>query len=123
MKYFAAAALALVPCSAYAAPVYLKCQLDPGAQGGAGGEDLLVKAPMEVTLNEDAGMVTYTLPTIGRAFTVPGAFTADKVSFRSFTIDRTNLAFQRDMSHLQAPGRAPIIDRGRCTLVEVKRAF
>ncbi|MBK9009419.1 hypothetical protein [Novosphingobium sp.] len=67
--------------------------------------------------------MTYTFPTIGRAFTVPGVFTADKVTFRGFTIDRTNLAFQRDMSHLQAPGRAPIIDRGRCTFAEVKRAF
>lgn len=123
MKYLAALFFALAPFTAHAAPVYLRCQLDPGAQGGMGGEDLLVKEPMDVTLNEDAGMVTYTLPSIGRAFTVPAVFTADKVSFRGFTIDRVNLAFLRDMSHLQAPGRAPIIDKGSCTLVEVKRAF
>lgn len=55
----AALALAFVPCSAFATPVYLKCQLDPGAKGGVGGEDLLVKAPMDVTLNEAAGTVTY----------------------------------------------------------------
>jgi len=106
-----------------AAPVYLKCQLDPGAQGGAGGRDMATQAPMDVTLNEEAGTVTYSFPQIGRAFTVRGVFTADKVSFNGFTVDRTNFAFQRDMSDLQASGRVPIIDHGRCTLVEVKRAF
>lgn len=123
MKLMVAMAALLFPCAAHAAPVYLKCQLDPGAQGGAGGEDLLIKSPMDVTLNEDAGTVTYVLPEIGRAYTVRGVFTADKVEFNGFTINRTNLAFQRDMSELQAPGRPPIVDHGRCVLTEVKRAF
>lgn len=119
----AALTLAFVPHSAGATPVYLKCQLDRGAVGGAGGEDLAAQAPMDVTLNEGAGTVTYTFPQIGRAYTVRGAFTVDRVTFNGFTIDRTNLAFTRDMSALQAPGRAPIVDRGRCSLAEVKRAF
>jgi hypothetical protein len=118
-----AAVLAFIPYAANAAPVYLQCQLDPGATGGAGAQDLAMQAPMDVTLNEDAGTVTYTLPKIGRAFTVRGVFTANKVSFNGFTVDRTNFVFQRDMSELQAPGRPPIIDRGRCSLVNVKRAF
>lgn len=117
-------ALLLLPtAAAQAAPVYLKCQLDQGAQGGAGARDLAMQAPIDVTLNEDTATVTYSFPQIGRAFTVRGVFTADKVSFNGFTVDRTNLAFQRDMSDLQVPGRAPIIDRGECTLVHVKRAF
>ena len=119
----AACALALIPHSAHATPVYLKCQLDPGATGGAGGQDLAAQAPMDVTLNEEAGTVTYTFPQIGRAYTVRGVFTVDRVTFNGFTIDRTNLAFTRDISASQAPGRAPVVDRGRCTLAQVERAF
>ena len=115
MKYLAALALAAFPCSAYAAPVYLRCQLDPSATGGAGGEDFATKAPMDVTLNEDAGTVTYTFPEMGRAYTVRGVFTVDKVEFNGFTVDRTNFMFQRNT--------LGIIDHGRCALVEVKRAF
>ena len=123
MKFVVALMLALIPSSAYAAPVYLKCQLEPGGAGGAGGEDQAAKAPMDVTLNEESGTVTYLFPETREAFTVRGTFTVDKVTFRGFTIDRTNLQFQRDLSDLQAPGRPPIIDRGRCWLVDVKRAF
>lgn len=123
MRIIIAIAVAFTPSLANAAPVYLKCQLDQGAKGGAGGRDLAMEAPMDVSLNEDAGTVTYTLPKIGRAFTVRGVFTADKVSFNGFTVDRTNFAFQRDMSELQAPGREPIIDHGQCALAEVRRSF
>lgn len=77
---------------------------------------------MNVTLNEESESVTYSFPDIERAFTVHGVFAADHVTFNGFTIDRTNLAFQRDMSDLQVSG-PPIIDRGKCTLVQVKRAF
>lgn len=115
MKHVAALALVCIPCSAYAAPVYLKCQLDQGSKGGAGGQDFATKAPMDVTLNEDAGTVTYVFPEMGRAYTVRGVFTADKVEFNGFAVDRTNLAFQRDT--------LGIVDRGRCALVEVKHAF
>jgi hypothetical protein len=119
----AVVAVSLFSSAAEAAPVYLKCQLDPGALGGAGGRDMATQAPMDVTLNEDAGTVTYSFPQIGRAFTVPGVFTADKVSFNGFTVNRTNFAFQRDMSDVQAPGMRPIIDSGRCKLADIKRAF
>ena len=115
MKIFVALALALVPCSAYAAPVYLKCQLDPGATGGTGGEDHATKAPIDVTLNEEAGTVTYSFPTMGRAYTVRGVFTASQVQFNGFSIDRTNFAFQRST--------LGVIDRGRCSLAAVERAF
>lgn len=115
MKLVIALALAFFPCSAYAAPVYLKCQLDPGAKGGAGGQDFATKAPMDVTLNEDAGTVTYAFPEMGRAYTARGIFTANKVEFNGFSVDRTNLAFQRVT--------LGVIDRGQCSLVEVKRAF
>jgi hypothetical protein len=50
-------------------------------------------------------------------------FTADKVSFSGFTVDRTNFAFLRDMSDLQVPGSPPIVDRGKCAIVHVNRAF
>lgn len=123
MPRIAAIMLFLLPAAAEATPVYLKCRLNATAQGGAGPGDLLIQAPMDVTLNEDASTVTYSFPQIGRAFTVPGMFTADKVAFNGFTVDRTNLAFQRDMSGLRAPGRTPLIDRGECTLVHASRAF
>jgi hypothetical protein len=115
MKYVAALVFAFASCSAHAAPIYLRCQLDPSAKGAGGAEDLVAKAPMEVTLNEEAGTVTYTFPEVGRAYTVHGVFTADKVEFNGFAIDRTNFLFQRDTFG--------IIDHGRCMLVEVKRAF
>ncbi|WP_136163530.1 hypothetical protein [Sphingomonas flavalba] len=115
MKHAAALVLALVPCPALAAPVYLKCQLAPGTKGGAGGQDLAASAPMDITLNEDAGTVTYAFPTAARAYTVRGIFTAEQVTFNGFSVDRTNLAFQRSTFG--------VVDRGQCTLVEVKRAF
>jgi hypothetical protein len=115
MYRVAAIALALFSSGAGAAPVYLNCRLDPGAKAGGDPE-------MNVTLNEDTESVTYSFPSIGRAFTVHGVFAADHVTFNGFTIDRTNLAFQRDMSDLQVSG-PPIIDHGKCTLVQVKRAF
>jgi hypothetical protein len=115
MYRVAAIALVLFASTAEAAPVYLHCQLDPGAKAGGDPE-------MNVTLNEETETVTYSAPTIGRAFTVHGVFAADHVTFNGFTIDRTNLAFQRDMSDLQVEG-PPIIDHGKCTLVKVNRAF
>ena len=116
MKFIFAVAIAIAPCAANAAPVYLKCHLNPGP-------GVVAKTFVEVTLNEEAMKVTYVFPEIARSFTVPGVFTADKVSFKGFSIDRTNFAFTRDLSHLQAPGRAPIIDYGLCALADVKRAF
>lgn len=114
MKLIAAMVILIFPCAASAAPVYLKCQLD---------QDVGKKPAWDVTLNEEAGIVTYAFPELGRIFTVRGAFTADRVVFNGFTVDRTNLAFQRDLSGLQAPGRVPIIDKGRCAIAEIKRAF
>lgn len=114
MRFVIAIAIALFPRAANAAPVYLKCQLD---------QDIGTKPAWDVTLNEETGKVTYSFPELGRAFTVPGVFTADRVTFNGFTVNRTNFAFQRDLGALQAPGRAPIIDHGRCALAEVKRAF
>ena len=114
MKFVAAIVLAFVPCSAYAAPVYLKCQLD---------QDVGKSPAWDVTLNEDAGTVTYLFPDSGRAYTVRGVFTAEKVTFNGFTVDRTNFGFERDMSGLQVSGRPPMIDRGKCTIAVAKRAF
>lgn len=116
MKFIIAVAAAVLSSAASATPVYLKCELDPGP-------GVVTKTAVEVTLNEEAGTVTYRFPAIERSFTVSGVFTADKVRFNSFTIDRTNFAFMRDLGDIQAPGRVPIIDRGRCALAEVKRAF
>ncbi|MDB5678386.1 MAG: hypothetical protein JWM94_1388 [Sphingomonas bacterium] len=114
LKYLIALALAFWPCSAFAAPVYLRCHLVPdGKDVGAG--DLANSAPMEVTLNEDVGMVTYKFAASGRAYTARGIFTAGKVQFNGFMIDRTNLSFQRT-----SLGQ---VDNGECTLIEIKRAF
>lgn len=114
MKYIAAIALALAPCSAIAAPVYLKCQLD---------QDVGKATPWDVTLNEETGTVSFSFPDIRHALTARGIFTADTVTSNGFTFDRTNFGFQRDLSDIQAPGRKPIIDRGRCAIAQTKRAF
>ena len=114
MKFIIAIVLGLIPSVVTAAPVYLKCQLD---------EDVGKKSAWDVTLNEDVGNVTYSFPELGRAYTVRGVFTVNKVTFNGFTVDRTNFAFQRDMSALQAPGRTPIVDNGKCALAVAKRAF
>jgi len=115
MKFVVAIALAIVPYSASAAPVYLKCQLD---------QDVGKKPAWDVTLNEDSGSVTYVFPDLGRAYTVRGIFTAQSVTFNGFTVDRTNLAFSRDLSDLTVPGATPPpIDHGKCVIVTAKRAF
>jgi hypothetical protein len=114
MKFAIVIGALLIPSAGLASPTYLKCQLD---------KDIGKASPWEVTLHEEAGRVTYSFPDLGLRFTVQGTFTADKVMFQSFTVDRTNFAFQRDLSHVQAPGRAPIIDKGRCYLAQAKRAF
>lgn len=114
MRFLVAVALILIPSAANAAPVYLKCQLDLGAEAGDRG-DLAAKSPMDVTLNEEAGTVTYYFPDNNRAFTVRGVFRADKVTFNGFTIDRTNLEFIRDT--------LGDLSYGKCWFAEVKRAF
>jgi len=115
MYRFAIIAFALFSSAAEAAPVYLTCHLNltnpvPGDHGGE---------PMNVTLNESEGTVTYEFPGIGRTFTGPAAFTAEKVKFGAFTIDRRDLSFAR--SDALSEGAPP--DRGTCAIVQVKRAF
>jgi hypothetical protein len=105
MHRLSAILLGLSSVSAEAAPVYLHCQFNAPVD----------PAPMDLTLNEESSTVQYVFPDIGYAGVAKAIFTADSVAFNGFTIDRTNLQYTRSM-----PDR---VDHGRCSLVQVKRAF
>jgi len=136
-------ALALMPVASEAAPVYLTCQLPYGSGKSEMHE-------MDITLNEDAGTVTFILPKFNLSYTVPGVFTADKVTFHDnkelgattdYTIDRTNLALRESIlpesampaimaqnptsadAILKEMDRARLVNNGKCALTHVKRAF
>ena len=107
MLRLSAILLAISSVSAEAAPVYLHCELDATTQGD--------RAPMDVTLNEETGTVQYAFPNIGYAGSAHAIFAVDSVSFNGFTIDRTNLQYTRST--------LGDVDHGKCSLVQIKRAF
>jgi hypothetical protein len=124
---------ALLSSVAEAAPVYLHCQFDPAL-------DENHRAPMDVTLNEAEGTVTWTFANIEQVFSGKAAFLANSVSFGSstiggetiggFTIDRSNLTLQeRKMNVPTTPITAEteftyrFVPVGKCSIVQAKRAF
>lgn len=62
MKVIIAALVAFTPVVANAEPVHLRCQFDPAINENG-------RAPMNVTLNENEGTVTWTFDNIERVFT------------------------------------------------------
>ena len=105
---FALAALAMAS-PAMAAPVYLDCRLRAGSDDG-GAPELL----WHITLNEETGTVSWTIPESDVADTARAVFTADEVRWNSLTINRTTLAFTRRFSW---PSGQPLTTHGRCQLV------
>lgn len=100
-------------CPGYAEPVYLKCILN----------QVIGKHPAwDVTLDEATGLVTWSFPETGKAFTKRGAFMVDKVAFGSFVVDRRSLAFIRFQGVLETDTTLPP-DQGKCTFADVKRVF
>lgn len=93
---------------AMAAPVYLECRLS----GGQSGQELT----WNITINESAGRIDYTIPENNVAVSdVRAVFTADTVSFNSITLDRNDLTITRT-------GTLPA--RGQCRVVQRRgRAF
>ena len=109
---------AVVGCAsvpAQAAPVSLNCYVDNPRDG---------RVSFDVQLNEEAGQVSYFIPSNGTSVTVRGIFTPDKVQFNSFTVSRTDLAFSRQNDGAFARMRNdPPFDNGKCVISTAKRAF
>lgn len=103
--------------AAQGAPVYLKCSLN--ARSGA--------TVFNLQLNETSNLVTYsfTVNGITRTVTKPASFTADRVSFNSFSVSRTDLSFERDNRQDAFYGIADMsaVDHGQCQINTAKRAF
>ena len=133
LKIIIAAMAAFTPVVANAEPVHLKCQFDPALNENS-------RAPMNITLNENEGTVTWAFDNMQRVFSGRAAFLADSVAFGSstirnetiggFSIDRTNLAIsERKMNVPTGPITAQTeftyrFERvGMCEIVQLNRAF
>ncbi|NFV80700.1 hypothetical protein [Magnetospirillum aberrantis] len=105
-KSLAVTALAytLAPAAASAAPVYLECMMTLGS-----GQK---ETQWNVTLDEAAGSVAYTIPELGTAKKALGIFTADKVRFDTMEISRIDLTFTRTINLLGEVKR----DQGQCKM-------
>ncbi|MDO6415219.1 hypothetical protein Q4F19_12575 [Sphingomonas sp. BIUV-7] len=81
--------------------------------------------PMNVQFNEANNTATYsfTLGGIDRTYTVPAAFSVDRVTFNSFTVSRIDLTFERDNAKLYDLGGMARVDHGQCVKAAAKRAF
>ncbi len=118
MKLWMKCGLAIAVCTAstaaHAKPVFLKCLWD-------GRKDI----SMDVQLNEERGAASYAFPHTGRSFTVPAIFTADKVSFETFAINRKDLTFssKNDTAFDRHVFKSPPYSYGKCTIDETERAF
>lgn len=75
MKYLAGVVLTLIATPAFAAPVYLTCELP----GGSEPDSKVFR--WELTLNEEGGTVSYTISTGARVQNEPALFTAKEVSW------------------------------------------
>jgi hypothetical protein len=109
--------LALSAAPAQAVPVYLRCVVSQGQPIG--------DVDWEITLNEETGMVTWTIPMMNVAERARAIFNANEVRWNTgmslFTINRRTLAFVRS-SNLGPP--PPMITNGRCQRqAQGRRAF
>ena len=113
---FLALAAVFVSSGANAAPIMLNCIID--TQNGG-------PLKMEVQLNEEAGIVSYSFPQRGNSFTKRAIFAPDHVAFGSFLVSRTDLSVQRknDGEFDQRVFRLPPVEYGKCSLDTRKRAF
>lgn len=111
-----ALAAVLVSSGASAAPVMLNCTISTQNDG---------PLQIEVQLNEGGGTVSYSFPHSGRSVVKPAIFAPDRVSFGSFSVNRTDLTIQRinDGQFDQSVFKLPPVEFGRCTLDERERAF
>lgn len=100
----AAFALSLAPAAAFAAPVYLECMMTLGK-----GQK---ETQWNVTLDEAAGTVAYTIPELGTAKKSQGIFAPDKVRFDAMEISRVDLTFTRTINLLGDIQR----DQGQCKM-------
>lgn len=105
-KFLAVAVLAfaLAPAAASAAPVYLECMMTLGS-----GQK---ETQWNVTLDEAAGNVAYTIPELGVAKKAQAIYAPDKVRFDSMEISRVDLTFTRTLNLLGDIKR----DQGQCKM-------
>lgn len=111
--YFAlAVASLLVTQPAFAATIYLDCQMADG-NGGL--------SPWTISLNEEASRVTVTHPLATRTLTA--SFTPDVIIWDNgdFSLDRTTLVLTRRPTFRGEPLGRP--DSGQCAVNSKKRAI
>ncbi|QCI93257.1 hypothetical protein [Novosphingobium sp. EMRT-2] len=111
-KVLLISSLLLLPCPALAASTYLSCEFQ--SNGGVW--------PVNITADEQSGKVTLFMPSSGHTETVPAAFGADKVVFRTgmmaYELSRTDLSITRVVSVINST------EQGRCKVQQPpKRAF
>ena len=108
------ASIIAAPGLAMSGPVNLKCVLDDQGK----------QVPLEISLNEAIGTVTYGRPDTGSSRTAPGDFLPERVMFGPFTLSRTSMQISRynydsSMRMLGLPRETV----GKCEILEVKRVF
>lgn len=127
MRYLLAAAMLTTATPAFAAPVYLSCDLPGSNEPGA------TVMHWDIMLNEEAGTVSYTISNGARVQNTPALFTALQVSWGSggtrlsrgggLTINRLDLTFTR--APMQIGDNKPMGGAtGKCSVVNTQqRAF
>ena len=114
---FVAAAVAVCPTAALAAPAYLTCQL-PKRDGSV--------LEVKITADENAGQVTVVIPETGLSERVPAVFSPSSVSWGLYSdfryeLSRVDLSITRVFS---ISGAERSRDAGVCELEPApKRAF
>jgi hypothetical protein len=71
--------------AAVAAPVYLDCAVTNGTTA----------VTWNITLDEETGNISYSIPALGASYRYHGTFTRDSVSFDTVEISRLDLSFKR----------------------------
>lgn len=100
--------------AAAAEPVDLECVLNE-AEG---------PNPLSLTLNEAAGSASYYWRNTDTKVKKSAVFLADRVTFDSFTVDRSTLKITRQNSGTMITVlKMPPTTEGQCKIVKVDRAF
>jgi hypothetical protein len=85
MRLILAIALFCASTAAFAAPVYLDCAVSNGS----------TSVTWNLTLDEETGNISYSIPALGASYRYHGTFTRDSVSFDTVEISRIDLSFKR----------------------------
>lgn len=113
MLFVAFTSMVLAAPASAAGPVHLQCTLTKGQAISAG-------TVWDLTLNESEGTIDYNMsggtnPPVAEKR--QAVFSASRVKFGSFTINRETLAFERSVDLIGEP----LVSSGSCRLVKPKK--